>query len=65
MSSLNDGQGGIDFDFAADGFRLFADPDWWRLVIFMRRIIHDKFVDCLVHPDIIEDPDRNESIVIG
>ena len=57
------GHGGIDFDFLASAGRLFAYPDWWRLCIFMRRVIHDRTVDTSGYSQIIDAPDAYESLV--
>ncbi|MCA8990096.1 MAG: hypothetical protein KDA78_20785 [Planctomycetaceae bacterium] len=59
------GRGGIDFDFSAIPGRLFAYPDWWRLCIFMRRIIHDKTVDISPFAAIIANPEDYEDLVIS
>ena len=57
------GHGGIDFDFGTEDDELFAPPDWWRLVIFMRRVVHDPSVDCSAYRDIIDSPDKYQSAV--
>lgn len=56
------GHGGIDFDFSATPGRLFAHPDWWRLCIFMRRVVHDKSVDTSAYSLSITRPQDFETI---
>lgn len=38
------GHGGIDFDFS-NGGQLFEPPDFYRLMLFAKRSIHDQSVD--------------------
>ncbi|MGV3607693.1 MAG: DUF6896 domain-containing protein [Planctomycetaceae bacterium] len=56
------GHGGINFDFSATPGRLFAYPDWWRLCIFMRRVVHDKNVDTSAYSLVIARPQDFETI---
>lgn len=55
------GHGGIDFDFSAEPDRVFAHPDWWRLCIFMRRVVHDKNVDTSAYNLVIARPQDFEA----
>ena len=57
------GHGGIDFDFSASMGSLYAHPDWWRLCIFMRRVVHDKNVDTSPYDLIIARPDDFSNVV--
>ncbi len=56
------GHGGIDFDFCATPGKLFAHPDWWRLCVFMRRVIHDKSVDTSAYGLVIARPQDFEAV---
>ncbi|MFO1003243.1 MAG: hypothetical protein U0936_23155 [Planctomycetaceae bacterium] len=57
------GKGGIDFDFSCTPGELFAYPDWWRLCIFMRRVVHDANVDITPYYSIIARPSCYEQTV--
>ena len=59
------GKGGIDFDFSSTPGDLFAYPDWWRICIFMRRVVHDKKVDTTLYDSIIAKPFLYERTVQG
>jgi hypothetical protein len=57
------GHGGIDFDFSTDGGQLFAPPDFWRLVLFAKRSVHDKTIDARKYQPIIDDAERYRSLI--
>jgi hypothetical protein len=57
------GKGGIDFDFSDSPGTIYADPDYWRLCIFMRRVVHDKHVDTSAYDFVIARPEDFKNIV--
>ncbi len=51
-----DGRGGIDFNFHCDlREKEFANPDWWRLLVFAERAIHAGNLSADVYSPLIED----------
>jgi hypothetical protein len=57
------GHGGIDFDFSTVDGQLFAPPDFWRLVLFAKRSVHDPSIDSEKYTAIIEDADKYRDLV--
>ena len=57
------GHGGIDFDFALDGSKMFADPDWYRLHLFAKRSAHEKSIETQKYADIIDNIDKHRSML--
>jgi hypothetical protein len=59
----SNGHGGIDFDFSTEDGQLFAPPDYWRLVLFAKRSVHDKTIDSDKYKPIIDDSERYRNLV--
>jgi len=57
------GHGGIDFDFSGLDGQLFAPPDYWRLVLFARRSVHDRTIDPDKYEPIIDDAERYRDLI--
>ncbi len=57
------GHGGIDFDFSALDGQLFAPPDFWRLVLFAKRSVHDRTIDSEKYKPIINDAERYRDLI--
>jgi hypothetical protein len=57
------GHGGIDFDFSTEDGQLFAPPDFWRLVLFAKRSVHDKTIDSVKYKPIIEDAEGYRNLI--
>ncbi len=57
------GHGGIDFDFSTTDGRLFAPPDYCRLVMFAKRSVHDRALDSDKYKPIIDDAERYRTLI--
>jgi hypothetical protein len=61
--SRTNGHGGIDFDFSTLDGQLFAPPDFWRLVLFAKRSLHDRTIASDKYQPIIDDPERYRDLI--
>ncbi|WP_390621047.1 DUF6896 domain-containing protein [Stieleria neptunia] len=59
----SNGHGGIDFDFSTLPGQLFAPPDFWRLVLFAKRSVHDRTIDTTKFTPIIDDADSCRDVI--
>lgn len=57
------GHGGIDFDFSTADGQLFEPPDFWRLVLFAQRAVHDRNINSAKYATLIETPEKHREIV--
>ncbi|WP_419580541.1 DUF6896 domain-containing protein [Stieleria magnilauensis] len=57
------GHGGIDFDFSTLDGQLFAPPDFWRLMLFAKRSVHDRTIDSAKYEPIIDDAERYRDLI--
>ena len=57
------GHGGIDSDFSTTEGQLFAAPDYWRLVLFAKRSIHDPTIDSTRYVEIIRDAEPYRDMI--
>jgi len=48
------GHGGIDFDFSDNASELFEPPDFYRLMLFAKRSVHDQSADSRKYERIVE-----------
>jgi hypothetical protein len=58
-----DGHGGIDFDFSGVDGQLFAPPGFWRLVLFVKRAVHDRSIDSSKYTTLIENSDAYRELI--
>jgi hypothetical protein len=61
--SRTNGHGGIDFDFSTTDGQLFAPPDFWRLILFAKRSVHDRTIDSDKYRPIIDDAERYRDLI--
>jgi hypothetical protein len=57
------GHGGIDFDFSTRDGQLFEPPDFWRIVLFAKRSVHDRTIDSAKYQPIIDNAENYRNLI--